>query len=130
MAKKEYRGTGRRKTSAAQVLLRSGKGKIVINGRELEDMFPRKTAQIAINQPFDVTETEGKFDTIITVKGGGITGQAGAIQLGISRALLKFDEALRKQLRKASMLTRDSRKVERKKCGKPGARRSKQFSKR
>lgn len=131
MALKEaFIGTGRRKTSTARVFLRPGKGEISINGRTLTDMFPRKTAQIAINQPFDETETSGKFDTFITVCGGGISAQADAIQLGISRALLKFDEKLRAKLRKASLLTRDARKVERKKCGKSGARRSKQFSKR
>lgn len=130
MADKEFLGTGRRKTSSASVILRPGKGKMTINGRELENMFPRKTAQIAINQPFEVTDSVGKFDAFIKVKGGGITGQADAIKLAISRALLKVEEASRKLLRKAKLLTRDARDVERKKVGLRGARGRPQYSKR
>lgn len=130
MANEEYLATGRRKTSSARVILRPGKGKITVNGRELENMFPRKTAQIAINQPFDVTETAGKYDAFITVKGGGITGQADAIKLALSRALLTVNEAFRTLLRKANLLTRDARCVERKKTGLRGARGRPQYSKR
>ena len=131
MVKKEnFYGTGRRKKAIARVWLVSGKGGFVINKREIDDYFPRKSLQYVINQPFGTIEADSKYDVIATVKGGGLSSQAGAIRLGISRALLKIDEELRPVLKKAGFLTRDSRMVERKKYGLRGARRAFQFSKR
>jgi len=125
-----YYGTGRRKTSTARVFMKSGSGQIIINKLTLEEYFGRETAHMILRQPLDATENNDKFDFNITVKGGGDSGQAGAIRLGISRALLQYDEGLRGVLKKEGLLTRDARKVERKKVGLHKARRATQFSKR
>ena len=130
MAATQYYGTGRRKTSSARVFLRPGKGDINVNAQSLDTFFGRETARMIVRQPLDVTELGGKFDIHVTVKGGGINGQAGAIRLGIARALLQYDEALRADLRKAGLLTRDAREVERKKVGLRKARKKEQYSKR
>ncbi len=130
MADTQYYGTGRRKSSTARVFMKQGSGKIVINKLTLEEYFGRETAHMILRQPLDVTDNNGKFDITATVKGGGDSGQAGAIRLGIARALLKFDETLRGDLKKEGLLTRDARKVERKKVGLHKARRATQFSKR
>ena len=126
----QYYGTGRRKESVARVYLRPGKGEIVVNKRPVEDYFGRETLKMVLRQPLELTESLEKFDIFINVYGGGLTGQAGAIRHGISRALLLALEDSRDVLKKAGMLTRDSRKVERKKYGQPGARKKYQFSKR
>jgi len=123
-------GTGRRKTSAARVFLKSGGGKIEINGRALDEFFGRKTAQMVVRQPLELVEMADKLDVKITVKGGGTTGQAGAIRHGIARALIEYDESLRAPLREAGWVTRDARAVERKKVGLRKARKKPQFSKR
>ena len=123
-------GTGRRKTSAARVFLRKGKGEIVVNGKSLEQFFGRETSCMIVRQPLELTENISKFDITVTVAGGGITGQAGAIRLGIARALIEYDESLKSPLRKAGFVTRDAREVERKKVGLHKARRATQFSKR
>jgi len=130
MAVQSHYGTGRRKTSAARVFIKPGSGEIVVNGRPLDTFFGRETARMIVRQPLTVAEAEGKFDVHVTVSGGGTTGQAGAIRHGITRALMAYDESLRKALRKAGFVTRDAREVERKKVGLHGARRRKQFSKR
>ena len=130
MATEQYYGTGRRKTSAARVFLRPGTGKIEINGRPLDVFFGRKTAQMIVRQPLTVADVEGRFDVTVNVSGGGITGQAGAIRHGITRALMQYDAGLRQPLRKAGFVTRDAREVERKKVGLRKARRATQFSKR
>ena len=122
--------TGRRKTSSARVYLSKGKGKIIINDRELSNYFGRQVAQMLVMQPLKLTELDEKVDIKAMVKGGGSFGQAGAIRHGISRALLEYDESLRSQLKSAGLLTRDDRKVERKKPGLKKARKSSQFSKR
>ena len=127
---KFFYATGRRKTSAARVFLKPGSGKIEINGRTAETYLSKATSRMVIQQPFVLTANENKFDIFVTVRGGGETGQAGAIRHGVSRALVAFDEEMRGTLKKAGFLTRDPRMVERKKYGKPGARRSFQFSKR
>ena len=129
-AKPYFYGTGRRKSSVARVRLYPGSGKITINGRDVEDYFGLETLKLIINQPFGVTSTEGKFDVVCTAKGGGISGQAGAIRHGIARALLQADETYRPALKKAGFLTRDPRMKERKKYGLKAARRASQFSKR
>jgi small subunit ribosomal protein S9 len=126
----ENYSTGRRKTSVARVWLKPGSGQIVVNKKELLDYFKRPTLEMIIRQPFVVTNTEGQYDVRATVKGGGLSGQAGAILLGISRALLKSNTDLKKSLREAGFLTRDPREKERKKYGQPGARKRFQFSKR
>lgn len=126
----QYYGTGRRKDSVARVFLRPGKGEIVINKRPVEDYFGRETLKMVLSQPLELTDSIDKFDIFINVQGGGLSGQAGAIRHGISRALLLAMEDSRSVLKKAGMLTRDSRKVERKKYGQPGARKKYQFSKR
>lgn len=123
-------GTGRRKDAVARVWLKPGTGKVVINGREQEIYFARQTQQLILNQPFLITSSVGQFDVMATVKGGGLSGQAGAVRHGISRALENFDPEYRPALKKAGMLTRDARIVERKKVGKHGARRTKQWAKR
>jgi small subunit ribosomal protein S9 len=123
-------GTGRRKTSAARVFLSSGSGQIEVNGRPLGEFFGRKTAQMVVRQPLELVELADKLDVKITVKGGGTTGQAGAIRHGIARALIEYDEALRGPLRQAGWVTRDARAVERKKVGLRKARKRPQFSKR
>ena len=123
-------GLGRRKTSVARVYLQPGEGRWVVNGRTLEDYFPRPTLRQAIAQPFAATDTVNRFDVRVKVNGGGLRGQADAIRLGISRALLKVDEENRPRLRAQALLTRDPREVERKKPGRPKARKRFQFSKR
>ena len=123
-------GTGRRKTSTARVFLRSGSGKITVNDRSLDDFFGRKTARMIVRQPLEVVKLETNFDVNVTVAGGGMTGQAGAIRHGLTRALIEYDETLRKPLRDAGFVTRDAREVERKKVGFRKARRGTQFSKR
>jgi len=125
-----FYGTGRRKTSVARVWIRPGSGRVVVNRREFVDYFPRETLRMIIAQPFQVTSTEGQFDLLCTVVGGGPTGQAGAVRHGLARALARFDEKLRSPLKKAGLLTRDPRMRERKKYGQPGARKRYQFSKR
>jgi len=130
MALQQNYGTGRRKSSTARVFLRPGSGKIEINGRTIEDFFGRETSRMIARQPLEVTQTGEKFDVKITVEGGGITGQAGAIRLGLARALVEYDEALKPDLRKAGLMTRDAREVERKKVGLHKARRATQYSKR
>ena len=126
----QYRGTGRRKTSVAQVRLVPGEGKVLINKRPLTEYFGKKTLEMVVKQPLVLTKTEGRYDIAATVKGGGVTGQAGAVRLGIARALLKADAEMRPSLKKAGFLTRDPRMKERKKYGLKGARRAPQFSKR
>lgn len=123
-------GTGRRKTSTARVFLRKGTGSIYVNGRVLEDYFGRETSRMIIMQPLEMVEMVKSFDIKITVKGGGASGQAGAIRHGITRALMEYDETLRPSLRKAGYVTRDARMVERKKVGLHKARKRPQFSKR
>ncbi|KJZ14509.1 MAG: 30S ribosomal protein S9 [Marinomonas sp.] len=130
MSATQYYGTGRRKSSTARVFLKAGTGNLVINDRSLEQYFGRETAQMVVRQPLELVEATEKFDVYITVKGGGISGQAGAIRHGITRALLQYDETLRRSLRTAGYVTRDSREVERKKVGLRKARRRPQFSKR
>lgn len=130
MAQNQYYGTGRRKTSTARVFLKAGSGNIVINQRTITEYFGRETARMVVMQPLELVEMVGKFDMYITVKGGGISGQAGAIRHGITRALMEFDESLRPELRKAGFVTRDARKVERKKVGLHKARKRPQYSKR
>ncbi len=130
MATQQYYGTGRRKSSVARVFLTPGSGKIIINTLTIEDYFGRDTSRMVVKQPFEKLDMVGQWDVNCTVLGGGNTGQAGAIRLGISRALLESDEELRKPLRAEGFLTRDARKVERKKVGLRKARRAVQFSKR
>jgi small subunit ribosomal protein S9 len=145
MSEKNFYGTGRRKTSSARVFLKPGNGNIVINDRTLEEYFGRETARMIVRQPLEATELQNKFDVTVTVVGGGINGQAGAIRHGIARALLEYDEgdseggassagsvdlSLRKVLRRAGYLTRDAREVERKKVGRHKARKGTQYSKR
>lgn len=143
MAKtQEFYGTGRRKSSVARVFLRPGKGSITINNRIPEDYFGRETACMIIRQPLETVDLLSKFDIYVTVKGGGISGQAGAVRLGLSRALVQYDEhdmpedttpdesSIRRKLRARGLLTRDSRRVERKKVGLHKARRATQYSKR
>ncbi|WP_430387512.1 30S ribosomal protein S9 [Dyella sp. 20L07] len=130
MAIQQNYGTGRRKTSAARVFLRKGKGEITVNGKTLDQFFGRETSRMIVRQPLELIEATDKFDVNVTVAGGGITGQAGAIRLGIARALIEYDETLKSQLRKAGFVTRDAREVERKKVGLHKARRATQFSKR
>lgn len=130
MADEFIYATGRRKTSVARVYLKRGKGDIRINNRMLEDYFGRETARMIVHQPFHVTRTLGDFDLVVNVKGGGNSGQAGAIRHGVTRALMKLDEGFRARLKKAGYVTRDPRAVERKKYGRHKARKRPQFSKR
>jgi small subunit ribosomal protein S9 len=125
-----YYGTGRRKASVARVWLQSGVGKIEVNSRPVDDFFPRQTLKMILTQPLKAAGVDGKYDVMATVDGGGISGQAGAIRLGIARALLQLDVAMRSTLKKAGLLTRDPRAKERKKYGQKGARARFQFSKR
>ena len=125
-----FYGTGRRKRSTARVFMRPGGGEIKVNNRPLDIFFGRKTARMIVRQPLELTSLADKFDINVTVKGGGTTGQAGAIRHGLTRALMKYDESLRPSLRKAGFVTRDARKVERKKVGLHKARRATQYSKR
>ncbi len=130
MAEIQYYGTGRRKTAVARVYLRPGSGKIVVNRRDFDEFFPNRVLKMVIRQPLLLTETADKFDILVNVVGGGTSGQAGAIRHGISRALLEFNSELRPKLKSVGFLTRDARKVERKKPGQPKARKRFQFSKR
>lgn len=144
MALEQNYGTGRRKTATARVFLRKGTGIIKVNGRTLENYFGRETAQMIVNQPLDVLDQIGRFDIVVTVSGGGSSGQAGAVRHGISRALIDYDEStttntddttdnelsFRRLLRQAGLVTRDARKVERKKVGRHKARKGTQYSKR
>ena len=130
MAKDTYYGTGRRKSSVARVYLSAGTGRITINKRDIDDFFGLETLKVIVRQPLEAIDQADKFDADITVKGGGTTGQAGAIRHGIARALVEADPENRKVLKKAGFLTRDSRMKERKKYGLKGARRAPQFSKR
>ena len=125
-----YYGTGRRKSSTARVFMTKGKGQITINDRPLDEFFGRETARMIVRQPFEKLEMTDNFDIRATVKGGGISGQAGAIRLGVTRALIEYDEELRRPLRKAGYVTRDAREVERKKVGLHKARKATQYSKR
>jgi small subunit ribosomal protein S9 len=126
----QFYGTGRRKSSTARVFIRRGNGDITINSKPMDVFFGRKTARMIVRQPLELTNLEGQFDVNVNVAGGGITGQAGAIRHGLTRALMAYDESLRPQLRKAGYVTRDAREVERKKVGLRKARRATQFSKR
>ena len=126
----QYYATGRRKTSSARVYLSMGKGDIIVNGKPVDEFFGRKTAQMIVRQPLDVVEMNDKVEIKVSVKGGGASGQAGAIRHGITRALMAYDETMRPALRKAGFVTRDAREVERKKVGLRKARRAVQFSKR
>ena len=130
MAESVYNGTGRRKASIARVWLRRGGGNVTVNRRSLDDYFPREVWRIKAREPLEVTDTSGEYDVMITVKGGGLTGQAGAVSHGLARALLKANETLRKKLKTSGLLKRDPRMVESKKYGKRKARRGQQFSKR
>ena len=129
MASQAY-GTGRRKSSTARVRLSPGTGKITVNDKTLDDFFGRKTARMIVRQPLELTQLASKFDVSVIVAGGGITGQAGAIRHGLTRALMEYDEGLRGTLRRAGFVTRDAREVERKKVGLRKARRATQYSKR
>ena len=130
MAETQYYGTGRRKSSTARVFMKMGSGKMNVNGLDVDAYFGRETSRMVLRQPLTLTGNLESFDFYVTVKGGGDSGQAGAIRLGISRALLQYDEELRPELKKEGFLTRDARKVERKKVGLHKARRATQFSKR
>ena len=130
MAAAQYYGTGRRKTSTARVFLRPGAGAVTINDRKFEQFFPTEALRTQIRQPLLLTETADKFDILATVDGGGVSGQAGAMRLGIARALVEYNGELRKQLKTEGLLTRDARAKERKKYGMAGARKRFQFSKR
>ncbi|MDG1481602.1 MAG: 30S ribosomal protein S9 [Myxococcota bacterium] len=130
MALTQFYGTGRRKTSVARVYLRPGTGKIVVNKRPLDEYFYRDSIKLVLRQPLSITNTGDDFDILVNVTGGGLAGQAGAIRLGISRALCESNPELRATLKENGLLTRDARKVERKKYGQPGARKRFQFSKR
>jgi small subunit ribosomal protein S9 len=127
---KQHYGTGRRKSSTARVFLRPGSGQITINDRPIDQFFGRETARMIVRQPLEISNLVDKFDIFCTVEGGGISGQAGAIRLGVSRALVEYNDALKPELRKNGLMTRDAREVERKKVGLHGARRATQFSKR
>jgi small subunit ribosomal protein S9 len=130
MATEQFYGTGRRKSSAARVYMTKGTGKIVINQRPLDEFFGRETACMIVRQPLEKVEMTDRWDVTATVSGGGISGQAGAIRLGLTRALMEYDEELRRPLRKAGYVTRDAREVERKKVGLHKARKATQYSKR
>ncbi|MDJ0814452.1 MAG: 30S ribosomal protein S9 [Woeseiaceae bacterium] len=130
MADTQFYGTGRRKTSTARVFMKPGSGSITVNDKPLDSFFGRKTAQMIVRQPLELMQVTDKFDVNVTVKGGGTTGQAGAIRHGLTRALMQYDESMRPTLRKAGFVTRDAREVERKKVGLRKARRATQYSKR
>ncbi len=131
MEQVQYQGTGRRKTAVARVRIVPGEGQVIVNGRPAEDYFPKRTSILTIiTQPLELTKTAGRFNVIASVKGGGVTGQAGAIRLGLARALLKADPSLRPYLKKAGFLTRDPRMKERRKYGLKKARKAPQYSKR
>ena len=126
----QYYGTGRRKSAVARVFLRPGKGKIVVNGKPVEEFFSRETGRMIVRQPLELANHVGTFDILVNVQGGGESGQAGAVRHGITRALIHYDATLKPELSKAGFVTRDAREVERKKVGLRKARRAKQFSKR
>lgn len=130
MANEQYYGTGRRKSSAARVFVRPGRGGISVNRKPLDEYFGRETARMIVRQPLDLTGLTDRFDITCTVSGGGSSGQAGAIRMGLTRALMEYDETLRPELRKAGFVTRDAREVERKKVGLHKARKATQYSKR
>ena len=130
MSQTQYYGTGRRKTSTARVFVKDGTGQIMVNNKPLDAFFGRKTAQMIVRQPLELLNLSDRFDVKVNVKGGGTTGQAGAIRHGLTRALMQFDETTRPTLRKAGFVTRDAREVERKKVGLRKARRATQYSKR
>lgn len=130
MALARYRATGKRKNAIARVWLEPGEGSIVVNGRLSEIYFPREAWKFLVRHPFQITETLGKYNVVANIKGGGLSGQAGALRQGISKALLEISPHLRDRLKKEGVLTRDARKKERKKCGQKGARAKFQFSKR
>ncbi len=130
MATEQYYGTGRRKTSSARVFIRRGQGQITVNRKPLDEFFGRETARMIVRQPLELVNMLDQLDINVTVKGGGTTGQAGAIRLGLARALMEYDETLRSPLRKAGFVTRDARAVERKKIGLHKARKATQYSKR
>jgi small subunit ribosomal protein S9 len=130
MATSDSLATGRRKTATARVFLRPGKGTITVNGRPLDEFFGRKTGRMIVRQPLELVQMAERFDVSVLVNGGGVTGQAGAIRHGITRALIEYDSELRKPLRAAGFVTRDAREVERKKVGRRKARRGTQYSKR
>ncbi len=130
MSVTQYYGTGRRKEAVARVYLRPGTGEVKINRRAFDDYFPEPTLRLLVEQPLMLTETKEKFDVIANIRGGGLSGQAGAMRLGIARALIEFDPEFRGTLKPQGFLTRDAREVERKKYGRPGARKRFQFSKR
>ena len=130
MAVSQNYGTGRRKTATARVYLKPGSGQITVNSRPLDEFFGRETGRMIVRQPLEAAQLTSKFDITVQVAGGGITGQAGAIRHGITRALIEYDETLRKPLRAAGFVTRDAREVERKKVGRRKARRGTQYSKR
>jgi len=130
MAQTQHYSTGRRKSSAARVFIRPGSGNITVNKRPLDQYFGRQTARMIVRQPLKIADLDGKFDIAVTVNGGGNSGQAGAIRHGITRALMEYDESLRPMLRRAGLVTRDARVVERKKVGLHKARKKPQFSKR
>jgi small subunit ribosomal protein S9 len=130
VAEIQHYGTGRRKTAVARVYLRPGHGNIKINKREVDNYFPNETHRMIIRQPLQLTDTAGKFDMFVNVDGGGVSGQAGAIRHGVTRALMEFNSDLRRKLKKAGFVTRDPRVKERKKYGQKGARKRFQFSKR
>lgn len=130
MALQQNYGTGRRKTATARVYMKPGTGQITVNKRPLDEFFGRETGRMIVRQPLEVTQLGSKFDISVHVAGGGTTGQAGAIRMGVTRALIEYDESLRKPLRAAGFVTRDAREVERKKVGRRKARRGPQYSKR
>jgi small subunit ribosomal protein S9 len=130
MATTQNYGTGRRKTATARVFIKPGKGEITVNAKTLDEYFGRETSRMMVRQALEVVDSVGRFDVQVTVEGGGPTGQAGAIRHGLTRALIKYDENMRKPLRAAGLVTRDAREVERKKVGLHGARRAPQYSKR
>jgi small subunit ribosomal protein S9 len=130
MAVQQNYGTGRRKSAVARVFLKPGKGDIIVNGKPVDEFFSRETGRMIVRQPLVLTESEARFDIQVNVTGGGESGQAGAVRHGITRALIDYDETLKTALKKAGLVTRDAREVERKKVGLHKARRRKQFSKR
>lgn len=130
MAQQHYYGTGRRKSAVARVFAKTGSGRILVNNKPVEEYFGRKTDQMVVRQPLELVSLGEKIDVVVTVTGGGPSGQAGAIRHGLTRALIDLDEALRQPLRRAGYVTRDAREVERKKVGLHGARRRPQYSKR
>ena len=130
LERQHHYGTGRRKSAVARVFIRPGKGEITVNGRPVDEFFSRETGRMVVRQPLELTKTTASFDIVVNVDGGGESGQAGAVRHGITRALIEYDAALKPALKKAGLVTRDAREVERKKVGLHKARRRKQYSKR